>query len=115
MAPTLFALLLASSPALDAAQTAYVQCLAAESDAALRDRVPIDLFAHGAQQICEVETAAFRAAALPMLRAQMTGVDEATAEHAAGERFAALDAGNRAKLITAYGGKLRARRGGRPQ
>lgn len=115
MAPTLFALLLASTPALDSAQTAYVQCLAAESDAALRDRVPIDQFAHGAQQICETETAAFRAAALPMLRAQVTGGDAAMAEQTAAERFGALDTANRTKLIAAYGSKLRARRGGRPQ
>lgn len=115
MALALFALLWASNPALEAAQTAYVQCLSAESDAALRDRVPVDLFAHGAQQICEAETAAFRAVARPMLLAQAAGKAEGGAEQAAEERFAAIDAANRADLISAYRGKMRARRGGRPQ
>ncbi|WP_380872788.1 hypothetical protein [Sphingomonas sp. DBB INV C78] len=92
--------------ALDDAQLAYIQCLGAESDAALRERVPADLFAQGALQICEDETAAFRAAAMPMLTAQADGGGEA-----AEQRFATMDAANRTRLIQSYAGKLRARRG----
>lgn len=105
----------AAMPAgMDAAQTAYVGCLAAESDAALRERVPVDRFAEGAERICEAETTAFRAAAMPLLLAQAGAVDEAAARQDADARFAAMDAAHRARLVTAYQGKLRARRGVRP-
>ena len=50
-----------------------------------------------------------------MLLAQAAGRAEDSAEQAADARFAAIDATNRADLITAYRSKMRARRGGRPQ
>lgn len=92
-----------NGPALEAAQAAYVQCLSAESDAALRERVPADLFASGIGEICVRETGAYRAAALPVLLAQQPG------EKAANERFAVEDAANRARLSASYGSKMRAR------
>ncbi len=96
---------------MEAAQTAYVRCLAAESDAALRRRIPPDEFADGVARICEEETAAYRAAAMPLLLSQATEREDISPEEQAEHRFSVMDGANRRKLIASYIGKLRARRG----
>lgn len=100
----------ASAP-MEAAQTAYVHCLSAEADAALRRRVPPVEFVEGVALICERETAAFRTAAMPLLLSQAQGEDDLSAHEEADLRFTAMDEANRQKLIESYIGKLRARRG----
>lgn len=107
-------LLLSGSPSMEAAQTAYVRCLAAESDAALRRRVPPAEFAEGVALICEGETAAYRAAAMPLLLSQATAEDDLPAQEQADNRFTAMDEATRQKMIATYVSKLRARRGIRP-
>lgn len=103
---------LASAP-MEAAQNAYVRCLSAEADAALRQRVPPREFSEGVLLICEAETDAFRAAALPLLLTQASHGDDLSAREEANLRFTAMDEANRQKLVASYIGKLRARRGAR--
>lgn len=107
-------LLLSGSPSMESAQAAYMRCLAAESDAALRRRVPPTEFASGVALICDEETADYRAAAMPLLLSQATVGDGLTPQEQADHRFTAMDEANRQKLIAAYVAKLRARRGIRP-
>lgn len=96
----LFALLLADSAALEATQLAYLRCLGAEADAAMRAGIPADAFADGAPHVCEQETAAYRAVVLA----------KHAADRAAPDRFDTMDAANRRQMIDGYGGRRVTRR-----
>lgn len=94
--------------AADGAQTAYMQCLATETESALSRHIDSARFADGVSQVCQQETAVYRRMAVASMVGQGVG---GASPVVANQRFDQFDQDNRAQMISTFETRQKLRRG----
>lgn len=107
-------LMAGAAPDLADAQIAYMRCMSAETDAAIRHNVEPQVFARAVGQLCEDETRTYRAAAIATLINSARGeanFDQNAAQASAETRFTEVDRATRAGMVSRFDTRMRIRRG----